>query len=63
MKIRKKITCFGCGYNFYVIVTDDDRTYIWGVDINKTYNRELLEVTNLSGKTIGNLFLFKVKFP
>jgi len=69
MDIKEKITCIGCGSDFYTIITDNGKTYSWGenwssqlgnfrLKFTHDYLKELCEV-ELSGKTIGNLFLFK----
>jgi len=71
MDIKEKITCIGCGHNFYMIITDNGKTYSWGsncygqlgnprLEFRHDFLEELCEV-ELSGKTIGNLFLFKVQ--
>jgi len=67
MDTKEKITCIACGYDFYMIVTDNGKTYSWGTNwcsqlgnsrLESTYDytKVLCEV-ELSGKTIGNLFL------
>ncbi|KYQ47065.1 RCC1 and BTB domain-containing protein 1 [Trachymyrmex zeteki] len=60
MDIKEKIKSIGCGSDFYLIVTNNDKTYSWG--LNKIddlgmprqlcFQKELCEVTTLSGKTI-----------
>jgi len=67
MDIKEKITCIGCGYNHYIIITDNGKTYKWVTspfsqlgnprsESTNDFQNELCEV-ELSGKTIGNLFL------
>jgi len=69
MDIKEKITCISCGYKFYTIITDNGKTYSWGLNkfnqlgtskIKTTYKflKEICEV-ELSSKTIGNLFFLK----
>lgn len=71
MNIKEKIICFACGCNFYVMATDNGKIYTWGVNFDgqlgisittKEYIAMACEVVELSGKTIGNLFFFKVHF-
>lgn len=54
---------FACGHNFYVLATDNKKTYWWGRDnflgTSKpspqiSYTQELQKLTALSGKRIGN---------
>jgi len=72
MDIKEKITCIGCGFDFYIIITDNGKTYSWGsncfgqlgnsrLEITDVFLKELCEV-ELPGKTIGNLLLFKAHF-
>jgi len=67
MDIEEKITCISCGFNFYIIITDNGKIYSWGsnysgqlgnsrLKFTDDYLNELCEV-KLPGKTIGNMFL------
>jgi len=57
MVFKEKITSIACNNNFYVVVTDNDEVYDWSWEQKKP--RKVIE---LSGKTIGNLFLFKPNY-
>jgi len=68
--IKEKITCIASGHNFYMVVTDNGKTYGWGLneygqtgDFTRSAMkcREPREV-KLPGKIIGNSFLFKTHF-
>jgi len=69
MDIKEKITCIGCGFDFYMIITDNGKTYSWGSNFYGQLGNSRLEFTDdflnevcevqLPGKTIGNLFLFE----
>jgi len=60
MAIKEKITCIACDDNFYVVVTDNNEVYTWSVE--EGYAEKPRKVIELSGKTIGNLFLFKAYY-
>jgi len=57
MVIKEKITSIACNNNFYVVVTDNDEVYDWSF-----WDKKPRKVIELSGKTIGNLFLFKTYY-
>jgi len=66
--IKEKITCIASGHNFYMVVTDNGKTYGWGLnEYGQTGNfrlKRFLEPSEveLPGKIIGNSFLFKTHF-
>ncbi|XP_018315268.1 RCC1 and BTB domain-containing protein 1 [Mycetomoellerius zeteki] len=53
MDIKEKIICMGCGINFYVLVTDNCKTYTWYRNVGtKTFIDEPHEIAEFTGKTI-----------
>jgi len=65
--IKEKITCIACSDQFYVVVTDNGEVYDWSLHyVGDCNSEEGIEkprkVIELSGKTIGNLFLFKAYY-
>jgi len=46
MDIKEKITCIGCGYDFYMIVTDNGKTYSWGSNCHGQLGKPRLESTS-----------------
>ncbi|XP_012060416.1 PREDICTED: RCC1 and BTB domain-containing protein 2-like [Atta cephalotes] len=38
IKVKEKITCMSCGTNFYVVVTNNCKTFIWGVILYEELN-------------------------
>jgi len=63
MVIEEKITCIACTDFFYVVVTDKGEVYEWTVEFggSSTIEKPRKKI-ELSGKTIGNLFLLKAYY-
>jgi len=67
--IKEKVKCIACGYCFYMIVTENGKTYGWGLNTQSQMGNSLpplpplrfLEPSEIEipGKIIGNSLLFK----
>jgi len=60
---KEKITSIGCGNDFYMMITDNGKTYSWGLNWAGQLGNSRLESMDvlkepceveLSGKTIGD---------
>ncbi|KAG5324269.1 RCBT1 protein, partial [Acromyrmex heyeri] len=64
INIKEKIICISCGYNFFVVVTNNCKTFSWGVILSEELNpstsstqtseeiEEPREIAAFTGKTI-----------